>query len=666
MLRKFVTNLLVDILQAPVEANKSLVAQGMDSVDAENLLEALQEKGFDVEYEFLLADATLETLLAALERTARQVPVPTMPLTSDGPIGLAGPQVPWMHLHDQGWGSWANISLCLSMPTSSIPAAILPAIVQKLCDAHDSMRMVLVNSDDGQTRQQIVPKFQVPVQMYEAPALERDALRMVEAFEGEEVSPYQPSTRALVLASPTQEGRHWLCITMHHIFSDRISMHILTREIRQMIATSEMRVHEVSETGYMKYAHSFTGVDNECNHELARVSLRKHLSTADCTGSRPIPTLTDPDLRALRELGNIQSLRADESTALESLAQRFETTLPLFLHALFSVLVRRLAEDKERKTDQTDTLICHVSSNRQQESSLKSIVGCFDTSIPVAVSIADGQTLTNLCDETRRAFADASRSAPALPRGAWLEPSEIDGDETPWEALFERVPHINIVRSPAGNTIEGELDIREHPVRRAQKTRWGLLLRVALPASGRDKPTMSKDVANFVRFNAFAEDTTLASAVTYCLVELVRDLLSTSKGSLDSLQILPLVDEVVERARFASRQVREAAKLIPPSSAGEPFIYERLVARQQRWYEHNADFSLRRDSRNRFVATQSNPFPFTQLDKLEERKFVEKLGIPMPRLLHVLSKEGLKESLNSLAPSLPESFAIKPVGAAFG
>ena len=70
-----------------------------------------------------------------------------------------------------------------------------------------------------------------------------------------------------------------------------------------------------------------------------------------------------------------------------------------------------------------------------------------------------------------------------------------------------------------------------------------------------------------------------------------------------------------------------------------------------------------RDNQNRFVGTAANPFPFTQLDKLKERSFLDSLNIPQPKLLHVLSAEEIQNALLRLGPDLPVSFVIKPVGA---
>ena len=65
----------------------------------------------------------------------------------------------------------------------------------------------------------------------------------------------------------------------------------------------------------------------------------------------------------------------------------------------------------------------------------------------------------------------------------------------------------------------------------------------------------------------------------------------------------------------------------------------------------------------RFVGTSANPFPFTQLDKLAERSFLDSLNVPQPALLHAIPIDQLRDTLPRLMPQLPKSFVVKPVGA---
>ncbi|MFT6736378.1 MAG: acyl-CoA synthetase (AMP-forming)/AMP-acid ligase II/acyl carrier protein [Kangiellaceae bacterium] len=656
------------ILETPFDSHRTLVAQGLDSLGAIDLLDAIQSNGYDVDYEYLLGEASIDSLAVSLREKTTDGPTPSSAEISAQAFALTGPQVLWANIEQQGWGSWANISICVSMPACVVSAAFLPAIAQSLCDANDAMRMVLIKSPStAAIAQRTIPNFQIPVKMCEAPKLKRDAMRLVEAFEGEKASPFAPSTRALILSASGKDSRHWLCITMHHIFSDRVSMQSLTSQIRAMISKNELRVSQQPPIGYIDYALWQTRIAATSAIIQSQTRLNALLARANISPRMPMPVLANAEFFDLGELPAFSSLSCSQSDALESLATQLETTLPLLLHTLFSVLVTQLTGDEKAACGETDMLLCHVVSNRERHASLRTLVGCLDTSVPVAVSLNDGQTLRSLCVQTRLTFADTYQCVSSRARGQWLSPEASDGNENLAASLFERVPHINIIRSPHGDShTNNDADIQEHPVQRAQKTRWGLLLRVTLPPSDKNIIDGTKD-GSFdsaaIRISAFAEHRPLASLAHYCFVGLLRALLSEPPQHRGELQILDQVNLVIKRAAFAAAQVRKTAAMVLPGSMGESFIYDKLLARQQRWYEHDERYELRRDQLNRFIGTAANPFPFTQLDKLKERQFLDNLEVPQPTLIHVIPKENLHSTLMKIAPSLPTGFVVKPVGA---
>ena len=69
---------------------------------------------------------------------------------------------------------------------------------------------------------------------------------------------------------------------------------------------------------------------------------------------------------------------------------------------------------------------------------------------------------------------------------------------------------------------------------------------------------------------------------------------------------------------------------------------------------------MHRDAQSRFVATPRCPFPFSQLDKLAERRFCEGHNIEQPKLLFTLTQPS---ELLVLGSQLPPNWVIKPVGA---
>ena len=95
-------------------------------------------------------------------------------------LTLAGPQTLWAQLDDRGYRAWANISLCVSVPSSRAPAAFLAAMAQALCDANDALRCHFVAGATGQPpTQRFHPTAQLPVHIDEAPMREQDALTRV-------------------------------------------------------------------------------------------------------------------------------------------------------------------------------------------------------------------------------------------------------------------------------------------------------------------------------------------------------------------------------------------------------------------------------------------------------------------------------------------------------
>ncbi|MFY0690474.1 MAG: AMP-binding protein [Paracoccaceae bacterium] len=641
-----------------------MVAQGLDSLGAAELLEELQLLGFDIAYEELLSEAPVDLLIRGLRRVSSDRPTTSDQRQPHAPVALSGPQVLWTKLEAEGWGAWASISLCLSMPAALIRAPFLPAIAQSLCDANEAMRSVLVRvgNDSSAVAQRALPDFQLPVDVKDAPRSERDAMRLIEAFEGKECTPFGPSTRALVLASPRTDGRHWLCITMHHVFSDRISMHNLARQVREMISENRLNVTEPPAMDFPDVAIWQNRRGSGAEGDRSSETLSALLARADVSTDRQGPRAADPawgifaDLPFKAELGN------SETKALETLAARLGTTLPLLLHAVSSVLIARLAGDDEALSGDADVLLCHVVSNRERDPALKNIVGCLDTSVPVAVRLEPEETLQSLCRKTHQALAAAHRCVCDLPRGSWITPGDGDGSEDRcWPALIERFAHINITHAPAMEPQDRAADIREHSVQRVQQTRWGLLLRVAIPSRAERGP--DTDTPAGLEFRAFSQDRVLAGLLPYCLVELLRGLLAGPEACVPDLPVLDQITRVIDRVDFAAAQIRRASAHLDKTATREGFIYQKLVARQQRWYAHDAQHRLCRDTKNRFIGTAANPFPFTQLDKLKERQFLEKHDMPLPKLLHVLTENDLGQALSDLAPDLPDSFVIKPVGA---
>ena len=57
-----------EILRTPVDPKPSLVAQGLDSLTAEELLEAIRKHGYDADYDHLLDEASIDSLASSLRK----------------------------------------------------------------------------------------------------------------------------------------------------------------------------------------------------------------------------------------------------------------------------------------------------------------------------------------------------------------------------------------------------------------------------------------------------------------------------------------------------------------------------------------------------------------------------------------------------------------------
>ena len=218
------------LLGRDVSPTLPLTEQGLDSLIAEELIESLKGHGVYLDYSLLIAGGSLSSLSLQLKQ-ADDGPSKLPSELVRFPVRLTGSQSLWCDLEDHGWGAWANISLCISVPAALVPPAFLAAMAQALCDANDALRMVLVRPHS----QRPLQGYQLPVQITTAPQSPAHALRLVEDFEAENRSPYATAARALILAAPADgvqkkaEGagpRNWLCLTAHHAFCDREALNV--------------------------------------------------------------------------------------------------------------------------------------------------------------------------------------------------------------------------------------------------------------------------------------------------------------------------------------------------------------------------------------------------------------------------------------------------------
>lgn len=102
--KKKLLDLVSRILLSPVDAERPLVAQGLDSLGAAELLEELQLMGFDIEYEHLLGETSVDFLIQSLRKHSDNRPKISDSRQPCSPVDLSGPQILWTKLESEGWG----------------------------------------------------------------------------------------------------------------------------------------------------------------------------------------------------------------------------------------------------------------------------------------------------------------------------------------------------------------------------------------------------------------------------------------------------------------------------------------------------------------------------------------------------------------------------------
>lgn len=240
-----------------IDADETLASQGLDSHMAQDLVSELDAANLHLRYTSVITGSA-RSLAVECSSGCCAMEGPTVGARATCPqeLPLSGPQRIWAQLESRGYGAWANISLCVSIPSTVVPSAFLAAMAQALSDANDALRTSFVPSASTKsvaTVQRIYPAAQLPVAIEVAPLSDHDALRRAREFEGEQCNPFERSARALVLASQETGQRNWLCLTLHHAFCDRAAMHSLLIQLNTMLTTKKLQVASPPALSYADY-----------------------------------------------------------------------------------------------------------------------------------------------------------------------------------------------------------------------------------------------------------------------------------------------------------------------------------------------------------------------------------------------------------------------------
>eukprot|EP00965_Chrysotila_dentata_P202738 6181277-Pleurochrysis_carterae.AAC.1 len=368
------------LLGEEVVKERSLIEQGFDSLLAQELVALLLEHGYRLRYADVLKGATPQELSCLLSSITagtssnntnafpcRVSASPDQEEGSNQQLPLVYAQRMWLALDRFGYGAWANISLCLSCPAKRAKPAAIAAALQSLCDEHCALRTCFQVNRNGALTQQIQPasQFALPLSMRASPTSTDDVFRELCSFED---IPFDLTSsapiRALVLVgSEACGGRHYVCLTCHHVNIDQASIQLLqsqlvdelyaqSRKKNQLAVDKNSRIvdNKPAKLSFaMCVAHQLQATE-ERNRQLAYWQKRLQ----GCAALHAPPQLG----REEYDIGDYTlTPRVDAVLAarLSALARRLQTTLPLLLHTVFAALVARLRTRNSLRSHAADS-----------------------------------------------------------------------------------------------------------------------------------------------------------------------------------------------------------------------------------------------------------------------------------------------------------------------
>ncbi|NPD24476.1 non-ribosomal peptide synthetase, partial [Corallococcus exiguus] len=197
--------------------------------------------GFGVELPLreLFESATLEALALRLERAARSVAPPLVPVSREQPLPLSFAQQRLWFIDQLEPGSPVyNVPLAVRLE-GALDVAVLQSALDALVRRHEALRTTFT-SHEGTPVQVVHPPSAMPLEVedlrgVEAGEREQEARRRVMA---QGLRSFDLSRGPLVRAQLVRldERDHLLALTMHHAISDGWSLGVLVREIGALYA----------------------------------------------------------------------------------------------------------------------------------------------------------------------------------------------------------------------------------------------------------------------------------------------------------------------------------------------------------------------------------------------------------------------------------------------
>jgi len=278
---------------------------------------------------------------------------------------------------------------------------VVPALqraMDTLVCRHEVLRSVFVKVD-GEAVQQIMPIGSCTLQSLDLTtldALEREAA--VLRYSHEELSrPFDLTTGPLIrsLLLRLSPSEHVMLITMHHIVSDGWSLGVLLRELTALYEAEETASGESLPSLSIQYGDYACWQREWLETPDAHQQLeywREHLRDAPELLELPLDR-PRPAVQSYRG-GNAQvSLSVELTLELKKLAEQHNVTVPMILHAAWSILLSRLS-------GQQDIVIGIPVANRSR-TEFESLIGFFVNTLAVRVRLNDGESVSDLLRRVR-------------------------------------------------------------------------------------------------------------------------------------------------------------------------------------------------------------------------------------------------------------------------
>lgn len=368
---------LVHVSVGQLDPGKSIGAFGLDSVMAIELAHKIeQDIGVNLSLASLLRRPSLSELAAQVLEKMASPPASVLPILKthesvcEAPLSH-GQQALWFLYQLAPEDAAYNVP-CVVRIHSAIDEDALEIALQKLVDAHESLRTTFVISpDSGDVIQRIHERMQLKLAVVDATTWPEKVLHATLTHEAN--TPFDLENGPLLRVSlyKQAEGKGVLLVVMHHIITDFWSLATLVEQFSTLyMAESQGQPGEISfatyqYTDYVRWQNELLAAEQgQRQWQYWQEQLSGDLPVLDLPTDFPRPPVQTYS-------GNIYTIRLEQplTTKLKHLSQARGATLNTVVLAAFQTLLFRY-------TEQQDFLIGSLTPGRTR-AEFADIVGYF-------------------------------------------------------------------------------------------------------------------------------------------------------------------------------------------------------------------------------------------------------------------------------------------------